>query len=106
MTSLAPTHQNGARMRHAFDWLIRIILALIIPAFGLMWVENQRRETEIADLRHRLTVIEANRFTSDDAAELERAMRNWLETVRDNEIERAAETHGRTDRRLEILERR
>ena len=100
------THVNGVRIRHALDWLIRIALALMVPAFALLWAENRNHERRIDALLIQVTEIKGDRFTDDDGDALEERMRRTLETVRDNEIERAAETHAEMRRRIEILERR
>ena len=97
-------HPNGAKMRHAIDWFIRIGLALLMAAYASLWTENRAQGIRINALE--IEAAQGTRFTGEDAAQMERDMRDWLETVRDNEIERAAETHAEIRRRIEVLERR
>ena len=95
-------YRNGGKfdaMIRTLDLVLRLGALLLIPALWGLWNANSQ-------LKERVVSIEANRFTENDAAALAQRMHEWLETVRDNEIERAAETHGEIRRRLEIVERR
>ena len=55
------TKLNGTDAAKMLDWLVRIMVVVLVPL--LMWISG----TMIA-MDKRITVIEANRFTSADGA--------------------------------------